>query len=132
MVVRTVALVLGVVFLLIGILGFVPGVTTGEGYLLGIFAVNALHNVVHLAVGVLGIAAYYWERYARLYCQVLGVVYLVIGVLGFIPGITVGGDMLLGIIHVNLADNLLHLVVGAVAAYFGFAPQYSGRVSPTT
>ncbi|BBL78263.1 membrane protein [Rubrobacter xylanophilus] len=132
MVVRTVALVLGVVFLLIGILGFVPGVTTGEGYLLGIFAVNALHNVVHLVVGVLGIAAYYWERYARLYCQVLGVVYLVIGVLGFIPGITVGGDMLLGIIHVNLADNLLHLVVGAVAAYFGFAPQYSGRVSPTT
>lgn len=130
--VRTVALVLGVVFLLIGILGFVPGVTTGEGYLLGIFAVNALHNVVHLVVGVLGIAAYYWERYARLYCQVLGVVYLVIGVLGFIPGITAGGDMLLGIIHVNLADNLLHLVVGAIAAYFGFAPQYSRRVSPTT
>ncbi|ABG03806.1 conserved hypothetical protein [Rubrobacter xylanophilus DSM 9941] len=132
MVVRTVALVLGVVFLLIGILGFVPGVTTGEGYLLGIFAVNPLHNVVHLVVGVLGVAAYYWERYARLYCQVLGVFYLVIGVLGFIPGITVGGDMLLGVIHVNLADNLLHLVVGAVAAYFGFAPQYSGRVSPTT
>jgi hypothetical protein len=40
--------------------------------------------------------------------------------------------MLLGLFHVNVADNVLHLVVGAAAAYLGFAPQFSGRrISPT-
>lgn len=130
---RTFALVVGVAFLVAGILGFVPAFRFGsEDYLLGIFAVDAVHNVIHLLVGVLGIAAYYWERYARLYCQVLGVAYLLVGILGFVPALLFGDNMLLGLFHVNLADNLLHLVVGALAAYLGFAPQFSGRrISPT-
>ncbi|QIN81296.1 DUF4383 domain-containing protein [Rubrobacter tropicus] len=129
--VRTFALVVGIVFLVVGILGFIPGLTTGGGeYLLGIFAVDATHNLIHLLVGALGLAAFYWDR-ARLYCQVLGVVYLAVGILGFIPAL-VFGEKLLGIFAVNLADNLLHLVVGAFAAYLGFAPQATGRrISPT-
>ncbi|HET7479308.1 MAG TPA: DUF4383 domain-containing protein [Rubrobacteraceae bacterium] len=128
---RTFSLVIGIVFLVVGILGFIPGLTTGGGeYLLGIFAVDAMHNVIHLLVGALGIAAYYWYQ-AKLYCQVLGVVYLLVGILGFIPAF-IFGEKLLGIFAVNLADNLLHLVVGAAAAYLGFAPEVSGRrISPT-
>lgn len=129
---RTFALVIGIVFLVVGILGFIPGVTTGGGeFLLGIFAVDAVHNLIHLLVGVLGIAAYYWARYARLYCQVLGVVYLAVGILGFIPAL-VFSEKLLGIFAVNIADNLLHLVVGAAAAYLGFAPQFAGRPAAPT
>lgn len=128
---RTFALVVGIIFLAVGVLGFIPGVTTGDGLLLGIFAVDAVHNVIHLLVGALGVAAYYWDR-ARLYCQGLGIVYLLVGILGFIPALLFGDNMLLGLFHVNLADNLLHLVVGALAAYLGFAPQFSGRrISPT-
>ncbi len=128
--IRIVALVYGVVFLVVGALGFIPGITVGGEYLLGIFGVNALHNVVHLLFGVLGIAAAL-TGWSRPYLQGVGVIYLLLGVLGFIPGLYLGDGMLLGLVHVNLADNLLHLALGGVAAYFGFSPQYSGRVSPT-
>jgi hypothetical protein len=128
---RTFALVVGIVFLVAGVLGFIPGMTGGREYLLGIFAVDTVHNLINLVIGALGIVAYYWDR-ARLYCQGLGIVCLLIGILGFIPALLFGNGMLLGLFHVNLADNVLYLVVGAVAAYLGFAPRYSGgRVSPT-
>ena len=128
---RTFALVVGIVFLVAGVLGFIPGITVDHEYLLGIFAVDTVHNLLHLVIGALGIAAYYWDR-TRLYCQGLGLVCLLIGILGFIPALLFGEGMLLGLFHVNLADNVLYLVVGAVAAYLGFAPRFSGgRVSPT-
>lgn len=128
--VRTVALVYGVVFLVVGVLGFVPGVTVGDGYLLGVFGVNALHNAVHLLFGVLGIIAAL-AGWSRPYLQGVGAIYLLLGVLGFVPALYAGHEMLFGIIHINLADNLLHLVLGGAAAYFGFAPRYGERISPT-
>jgi hypothetical protein len=115
---RTFALVIGIVFLLVGILGFILNPT--EGSLLGIFAVNIEHNLIHVLVGVLGIAAAL-TGWPRLYAQALGVVYLLVGILGFVPGLAPDG-MLLGLVHINLADNLLHLVVGAAAAIVGFMP----------
>ena len=139
----TFALVAGVVFLLAGVLGFIPGVTVhhvlgsmpgmtgGHDYLLGIFAVDTVRNLINVVIGVLGIAAYYGDR-TRLYCQALGIVCLLIGILGFIPALVYGNGMLLGLFHVNLADNVVYLVVGVVAAFLGFTPRYSGgRVSPT-
>ncbi len=114
---RLFALVIGIVFLLVGILGFVLNPTGGS--LLGIFAVNIEHNVIHVLVGVLGILAAF-TGWSRLYAQALGVVYLLVGILGFISPLAPGG-MLLGLIHINLADNLLHLVVGALAAIIGFS-----------
>jgi len=122
--------VIGVVFLVAGIFGFIPGVTMDGEYLFGIFAVDAVHNLIHLLVGALGVAAYYWD-WSRLYCQVLGVFLLLIGIMGFIPAL-VFDEKLLGIFAVNPADNVLYLVVGAVAAYLGFAPQFRGRhISPS-
>jgi hypothetical protein len=127
---RNFALVIGLAFLVMGILGFVPSVTMDGEYLFGIFAVGAVNNLVYMLVGALGVAAYYWDR-SKLYCQVLGVFMLLIAIMGFIPAL-VFDEKLLGIIAVNLANNILHLVVGAVAAYLGFAPQVTGRrISPT-
>jgi hypothetical protein len=126
--VRAVASVFGIAFLAVGVLGFILNPTGGE--LLGIFAVNVAHNLVHVAFGVLGIAAAY-AGWSRLYLQGVGIIYLLLCVLGFIPGLYVGEDMLLGLVHINLADNFLHLVLGGVAAYFGFAPQHVGRGTST-
>ncbi|MBU2051471.1 MAG: DUF4383 domain-containing protein [Gammaproteobacteria bacterium] len=108
----------GVVFLLIGVLGFVPGITVdadnGNKLLLGIFEVNAVHNLVHLASGVVALLAATSARYARLYFQVFGVVYGLVTVLGFMM------SPVLGLIPVNLADNLLHVVIAVAALYLGF------------
>lgn len=115
---KTVALVFGIVFLLIGVLGFVPALTPG-GALLGLFMVNGVHSAVHLLFGVLGIAAAFTGT-SKLYNRAGGIIYLVIGLLGFVPALAPGG-MLLGLVMINLADNLLHLVIGAALAYVGFA-----------
>lgn len=112
--VQKLAKLFGVVFLLIGILGFVPGITSG-GMLLGIFEVNALHNVIHVATGLVALWAASSATNSRLYFQVFGVVYALVTILGF----TMGGNVL-GLIMTNLADNLLHLVVALVALYAGF------------
>jgi hypothetical protein len=114
---RTVALIVGIVFVLVGVLGFIPALVPG-GALLGIFAVNILHSIVHLLVGILGIAAAY-TGWPRLYNRVIGIVYLALAVLGFIPVLIINGA-LLSLVRINLADNLLHLVVGAALTYVGF------------
>ncbi len=115
---KTIAFVFGIVFLLIGILGFVPALTPG-GALLGLFMVNGVHSIVHLLFGVLGIAAALTGA-SVLYNRAGGIIYLVIGLLGFIPALAPNG-MLLGLVMINLADNILHLVIGLVLAYVGFA-----------
>jgi hypothetical protein len=117
---KTIALVFGIVFLLIGVLGFVPALTPG-GALLGLFMVNGLHSIVHLLFGVLGIAAALMGM-ERLYNRAAGVIYLLLGVLGLIPALVPNG-LLLGLVMINPADNVLHLVIGAVLAYVGFAVQ---------
>src|ERR671910_387277 len=112
---KTFALVLGVVTLLIGILGYV--MNPSGGLLLGIFAVDPPHNLIHLVTGIAGLAAAFMG-WARLFCQVFGVIYLLVGVLGFVA--TDSAGMLLGIMHNNMTDNLLHLVIGGAAAFVGF------------
>lgn len=113
---KTFAMVLGVVLLLIGILGYV--LNPAGGHLLGIFAVNGAHNAIHLVSGVAGIAAALMG-WSRVYCQVFGVIYLLVAVLGLVA--TDSSGMLLGLIHNNMADNILHLAIGGSAAYVGFA-----------
>lgn len=115
------ALVWGVVFVLVGILGFIPGITTtddmGMKMLLGVFMVNGIHNLVHLLTGLASLASSTSEKAARLYFQVFGVVYALVTVLGFIVG---SGHKVLGLIPVNMADNLLHLAITLVTLYLGF------------
>ena len=115
------AWVFGIVFIIIGIAGYIPGFTN-DGVLLGIFMVDGLHNVIHLLSGILAIAAVWGAgSYTRLYFQVFGVVYALVTIVGFIQGTSV-----LGLIMVNTADNVLHLVIAAVALWAGFAMKDSG------
>jgi hypothetical protein len=87
--------------------------------MLGIFAVNGWGNVVHLATGLLGLAAAGYA--ARTYALAVGLFYLVIAIWGFVIG---GGDSILSIVPVNACDNVLHLILGLV----GLA---AGAASPT-
>jgi hypothetical protein len=82
---KLVAMVLGIVLVLVGILGFAI-VPTAGGKLLGIFGVNMLHNVVHLLTGGVLLAAAFIDngRNARLTNMVLGVVYALVAILGFV------------------------------------------------
>lgn len=116
------SLAFGVVFLLIGVLGFVPAFVPG-GLLLGIFMVGAVHNIIHLLSGVAALAASSSEGYATTYFKVFGVVYTIVTLVGFVQGNTV-----LGLIDVNLADNLLHLAIAAVSLYFGFGRKHAVAV----
>ena len=112
---RIVAMVIGVVFLLIGLLGLLFDATGGS--ILG-FQVDLVHNLVHLLTGIVGIAAA-MTGWSRRFNQVFGIIYLLIGLAGLIPAFYFGGR-LLGLMHVNAADNVLHLIVGIVATGVGF------------
>ena len=109
----------GVVFLLVGVLGFVPGVTENvdqmemashesESLLLGIFQVSILHNVVHLLVGVAGLALARTFDGARKYLIGGGIVYLLL----FVYGLVIDKDSAANFVPVNAADDWLHLVLG--------------------
>ena len=112
---KTAAILFGIVFLLVGVLGFVPGVT--NDMLLGIFHVNAAHNAVHLLSGAAAlIAGMMSASAARVYFRVFGVVYALVAILGLI----VGNGMLLGLISNNMADVALHFVIALAALALGF------------
>ena len=118
--VKTMAVLFGVVFILIGILGFVPAVTKDE-MLLGIFHVNAAHNVVHLLSGAVALFAGMTSVGAsRWYFRIFGVVYGLVAVLGLM---NMGQHtMLLGLISNNDADTFLHIAIAAVSLLLGFMP----------
>ena len=113
--VQTVARLVGIVFLLVGIAGFVPGITTnlydglefagdnGNAELLGLFQVSVLHNIVHalFAIGILMAAT---PQGARTFLLGSGAIYIVL----FVLGILGGGDW----VPINDADNWLHLALG--------------------
>ncbi len=106
----------GIVFLLIGILGFIPGVTQEGGLLLGIFSVDTMHNVVHLLSGVIAVwTALSSAKAAQMYFRIFGIVYALVTVIGFIQG-----DSFLGMMAINTADNILHLVIAVVALWLGY------------
>ncbi|MHA7240554.1 DUF4383 domain-containing protein [Arthrobacter sp. TMS1-12-1] len=118
--VQRAAQAVGVVFLLVGILGFVPGVTSNygsmmfaghesEAMLLGIFQVSVLHNIVHLLFGVAGLAMAKTVSGARNYLLGGGVVYAVL----WLYGLFIGQESAANFVPLNSADNWLHFVLAA-------------------
>jgi len=114
--VKTAAILFGIVFLVVGILGFVPAVTSNE-MLLGIFHVNFAHNIVHLASGAVfllcGMAG---AGPSRMFFKIFGIVYALVAVLGFYYG----DQPILGIVANNMPDVWLHVVLALVMLYLGF------------
>jgi len=126
--VQKAALAVGVVFLLVGILGFIPGITTNydqltfaghhsNAALLGIFNVSVLHNLVHLAFGIAGIALARTFNTARSYLIGGGVIYLAL----FIYGLVIDHDSAANFVPVNNADNWLHLGLAIAMIALGAA-----------
>lgn len=123
------AAIVAVVFLLVGVLGFIPGVTTnydmltGAGHhsgalLLGIFAVSILHNIVHLAFGVAGLALARTPGGAKAFLVGGGVVYLVL----WLYGLLIDQDSTANFVPVNTADNWLHFGLGVGMVALGLIP----------
>lgn len=113
---RTMAIIFGLAFLLVGILGFVPSATP-NGMLLGIFHVNMIHNIIHLVTGAIALWVGLQSAHsARQFFRIFGIIYAAVTVLGFIYG----DKDILGYIANNSADNWLHLAVSVISLYFGF------------
>jgi hypothetical protein len=116
------SLVFGAALLLAGIAGFLVDASFGplgsgvEGSNLILFEVNGIHNIVHLASGALGLALWRNPASARLFALGFGAVYLLVTVLGFAMG-----DNVLGIIPINAADNVLHVVIAGLGLAAGLA-----------
>ena len=134
--VQQAALAVGAVFLLVGLLGFIPGVTTAydtmefaehhsEAKLLGLFQVSILHNIVHLLFGLAGIAMARAASTARTFLIGGGVVYLVL----WIYGLIIDHDSAANFVPVNTADNWLHFVLGVGMVALGVL--LTRRTAPT-
>ncbi|NUT95467.1 MAG: DUF4383 domain-containing protein, partial [Saccharothrix sp.] len=133
--VQSAALAVSIVFLLVGIAGFIPGLTTdydtlqfagheSQAQLLGIFNVSILHNLVHLAFGVVGFLMARTAGGAVTYLVGGGVVYLVL----WLYGLLIDHDSSANFVPVNTADNWLHLGLGLGMVALGFALGRSSRV----
>lgn len=133
---RYCALIIGILFLLVGVAGFIPSFvsipgttassvpvdaapdayTAGFSYVFGLFPTNLLHNLVHCAVGVLGIASYNNVENARLFNRVFAIAYVLLAIMGLLP-ITNTTFGLMPIFGNNVWFNAL---TGVVAAFCGF------------
>jgi hypothetical protein len=127
------------VFLLVGVLGFIPGITTGydgmtfaghhsTAMLLGLFHISVLHNIVHLLFGVVGLASARSSTGATAFLIAGGAVYLLV----WIYGLLVGHDSAANILPVNTADDWLHLFLGLGMVGLGLALGRRGRVTLPT
>ena len=115
---KTIATVFGVIYLIVGVLGFVPqlggSTSMAASSLFGIASVNVLHNIVHLIIGLAGLSGGRTDSGAISFGKTFGIVLLLIGLLGFVT------PNLLGILPIGGDDIWIHLVSGAILAYVGF------------
>jgi len=124
----TIAKVWGLIFLLVGILGFIPAAAP-DGHLLGIFHVNGPHNFVHLLTGAVALICGYQGMHAsKLYFLIFGAVYGLVALLGFMAGTA----PVLGFIANNIADAWLHVAIAIVSIAFGLMPETTRVTTPGT
>lgn len=121
------ALTTGAVFAIVGILGFIPGITTNysqlgvaghdsAALLLGVFQISILHNAVHVLFGAVGFLMGRTATLARYYLIGGGVIYLVL----WVYGLLIDQGSTANFIPVNTADNWLHAGLGAGMVILGF------------
>ena len=109
---KQLSIIFGAVFLAVGLLGFVDNPVVGPN---GYFATNEAHNIAHLLIGaIMVIAGFVSGRAAYLSLIIFGAVYLLLAIMGFAQMGTGGTGLLLGVVHINGADNWLHMTLGIV------------------
>lgn len=137
--VQKAAALVGIVFLVVGVLGFVPGITTNYSTLqfashesgaklLGLFQVSILHNIVHLLFGVAGLALARTIRGAKNYLVVGGIIYLLL----FVYGLAVPMDSAANFVPLNVADDVLHVLLGIGMIALGALLTRRPDVAPAT
>ena len=110
---RSAAILFGVVFVLVGILGYVPNPIVGPA---GIFVTNGTHNLIHIVSGLVLLAGAYSSLGPSLALKIIGIVYGIVAILGFV----MMGDMMLGMVAMNAADRWLHVALAVVILIAGF------------
>lgn len=136
--VRYFALIFGIVYTLVGLLGFLPAllqappptapdlaVDTLYGYLMGLFPVNILHTLVHLLLGIWGIIAYRSFDSSRIYARSLAIIFAILAIMGLIPGL----NTTFGLIPLFSHDIWLHAASALLAAYFGWVAPANERAA---
>ena len=126
---RYFAALAGAVYVAVGIAGFIPGLTqppaadapglavdAGYGYLFGLFPINVVHNVVHLAIGLWGLISYSSWSASRAFARGLTILYAILAVMGLIPAL----NTLFGLAPLFGHDIWLHALTALAAAYFGW------------
>ena len=128
--VQRISQVFGIVFIVVAVLGFIQGGMSMEAdpelapKMLGLFPVNVLHNLVHLAFGVWGLLAARSFTGAVSYARIAGVIYLVLAALAFVDPTT------FGLIPIGGNDIWLHVLLGAVLAGVGFTAKAPATTTP--
>ena len=123
---RLYATLVGAVLVVAGIIGFFyeASFATGNSVVsddvFGLLAVNGWHNVVHILLGLIGLAAAGTTSGARMYCLIVGALYLVLAIWGFLETEN-GVGVLLDLVPINTEDNFLHLILGVVGIGAGLA-----------
>jgi hypothetical protein len=127
---QTLTLLFGIVFLAVGILGFIPGITTNyddlsfagsdsSAELIGVFQTSVLHNLVHVVFGIAGLALARTHQGASTYLLGGGIIYAAL----FIYGLFVSGREDANFVPMNGADDVLHLILAVtlLGAWFATA-----------
>jgi hypothetical protein len=136
---RYFVLLFGVVYVILGIISFIPGlrtapppgaphlqVTASYGYLFGLFPVNAIANVFRIVLGVAGLVAYLRFAWARMYCILVFYLFGILTVFGFLPTL----DTLGGYAPLFSGDTWANAVTALVAALFGYVVPEPTHVEP--
>jgi hypothetical protein len=115
MLLKSSAMIIGLILIILGIIGFIPALTP-EGKLLDIFMVNPMHNLFHLVSGAIALLCGLNSSLAsKIFFIIFGIIYLIVAILGFM----IGEGMVLDFLAVNQADNILHVVIAFVALSLG-------------
>jgi hypothetical protein len=129
---RSASILIGIIFIAVGILGFFdnPVVGTSEN---AIFHADSFHNTVHIVSGALFLLiAMAAPSKAGLFLKIFGLVYLLLGIIGLTSIGDEGMTEIFGMLHVNGADNYLHIGLGVLILLAGFLPTYHVNTTEKT